>query len=317
MIRKIALAAAPLAALGGLMFSAGAAHADTPPTTVTAVTHVTNRPDNGHGTPSLWAYDTMNRTLTVTLAAPQPKSTPAGDLAYNVSITDKGYFSAIQGAFTPNQSITAGAKIAHHVAGSLNGSYALTVFAPAGDALTGTVPATEDDNFGTPLVTTTDWASQAFATKVGVTVQGGKYEWDYATGDHNGGTCEKWVDSSENGDGNAVADGNITGKICYVPRPYLYGGHAVDIAPTRENVYFSLGGVKTPTWVHFQIFGPGPIDGHQGWVLAQPGENVGVYTGLSANHTYVSFYTPVTGRYSTTQIPGSHGGHVTFISNQG
>ena len=85
MFRKTLAAAAGTAAVfGGLAFASGVAHAaTTPPTTVNATTHISNRPDNGHGTPPLWSYDTMDRTLTVTLDAPQPTTgVPAGNLAY-------------------------------------------------------------------------------------------------------------------------------------------------------------------------------------------------------------------------------------------
>lgn len=157
---------------------------------------------------------------------------------------------------------------------------------------------------------------------------GGKAEPDYAhaLADAQAGGSDSQVTAAfivlDTGNPDAVVnltnvtyDGNaVVPQPAPVAEPYLYGGHATVIANTRENVYFSLGGVKTATWVHFQIFGPGPINGHEGWVLAQPGENVGVYTGLSYHHTYVSLYEPVTGKGSTDQIPGSAGGHVTFVS---
>lgn len=98
----------------------------------------------------------------------------------------------------------------------------------------------------------------------------------------------------------------------YAPVPRLSHGHAVFIAPTRENVYFIQSGAAS--WDYFTIVGPGAINGHQGWVYGQLGLNAGVYSGLEYGHGYTVFYQPVTGRYSTTPVPGSHGGYVYFVS---
>lgn len=98
------------------------------------------------------------------------------------------------------------------------------------------------------------------------------------------------------------------------PVPVLSHGAATFVAPTRENVVFDT---TITTWVHFQIAGPGAINGHQGWVHAIAGQlNTGVYSGLEANHTYAVFFTPVDGQGSSVQIVGTHTGHVTFISNR-
>jgi hypothetical protein len=98
------------------------------------------------------------------------------------------------------------------------------------------------------------------------------------------------------------------------PVPVLSHGSATYVAGTRENVYFDT---TISTWVHFQIVGPGPINGHDGWVYAVAGElNHGVYTGLDANHTYTVYYTPVEGQGSTVQIVGTHTGYVVFVSNR-
>ena len=98
----------------------------------------------------------------------------------------------------------------------------------------------------------------------------------------------------------------------YAPVPRLSHGRAVYIAPTRENVYFIQSGA--PSWDHFLIVGPGAINGHQGWVNGKLGLNVGVYTGLLYHHGYTVFFQPVTGRGSTTPVPGSHWGYVYFVS---
>lgn len=210
MIKNIlAAGAVVLAAAGGAAALSGTAHAA--PTTVTAHTYVTNRPDGGHG--GTWAYDDFTRTLTVTVAAVQnPADTAAHLTDYTATITDDGQFHAIIGVLAPNQ-VVPGVKITRSVSGEMDGTYALTVTAPSTDTLTGTVPASENDNFGAPAVTTTNWPVQAFASATGVTVNGGAYNWTYKA------QCETWVDSSANGDGNLAGDGNITGKSCTPPPP--------------------------------------------------------------------------------------------------
>lgn len=202
------LLAAGAVALAGLTATAMAAHAA--PTTVTAHTAISNRPDSGNG--GTWAYDDFGRTLTVTLAAVQNPADTAKHLTdYTATVTDNGDFHAIIGTDTPNQ-VVPGLKIASGVSGEMHGSITYTITAPSTDTLTGTVPATENDNFGAPAVTTGNWPAQAFATSAGVTVtEGSTWSWTYST------RCETWVDSSANGDGNLAGDGNITGKSCTPP----------------------------------------------------------------------------------------------------
>ena len=98
----------------------------------------------------------------------------------------------------------------------------------------------------------------------------------------------------------------------YAPVPRLSHGHAVFLAPTREDVYFVQSGAAS--WDHFTIVGPGGINGHQGWVNGKLGLNAAVYWGLEYRHGYTVFYQPVTGRGSTTPVPGSHWGYVYFVS---
>lgn len=188
------------------------ANALSAPTTLTANTAVSNRPDNGHGTPNTWAYDTFNRKLVVSVATDQNTcgTLPTGDICYVAAIQDNGTFDTILGAGTPNGT---GGQINHHVSGAMAGNYSLTAVAPAADTLTGVVPASEDDNFGTPKVTTTNWLTQAFVTPGDVVVSGGDYSWVYTS------TCEKWTDASNNNDGIGKGAGNITGlNLCVVAK---------------------------------------------------------------------------------------------------
>lgn len=207
--RVIGAGAAAVAAVTVLGISGGAAHAA--PSTVTAHTQVSNRPDGGNG--GTWAYDDFTRTLTVTVAAVQnPADTAAHLTDYAAQVTDYGQFNAIVGTLTPDQAVP-GAKITGSVRGAMHGSISYTVTAPSADTLTGTVPAAEDDNFGAPATTTSAWPKLAFASPAGVTVtENSDWTWTYTT------RCEAWTDSAANGDGNLLADGNITGKSCVPPR---------------------------------------------------------------------------------------------------
>jgi hypothetical protein len=98
--------------------------------------------------------------------------------------------------------------------------------------------------------------------------------------------------------------------------PVLYGGHANEgINASREDVFVSLRNVDA--CLHFQIVGPGRINGHEGWVPAHVGENEAFYGGLLQHHGYTVNYEAVTGpadcsAHSTTLWPDSHTGYVFF-----
>jgi hypothetical protein len=303
---RLAVLAVPviLAGTAGVAFTANVASAAP---VVRAVTHVTNAPDSGNG--GNWAYDNYERTLVITLDATPPPGVPGTDFAYTATVSDRGTSSAIVGADTPNQ-VVPGAKIAHSVSTSMNGEATYVITAPKTDALTGTVPGALDLHFtaATGNQTTTNWPKQAFASPTGVTVAyahgGDAWSWTYRT------ACEAWTDSGTNGDGNLAHDGNITGKICAVPR--LYDGAAVYVSPVRENVTFKQ---TIGSWDEFKIVGPGPINGHIGWVQAvgHGVTNAAVYGGLNANSGYTVFYTPETHKYGH-QILGTHTGYVYFVS---
>ena len=214
MIRKYGIIAAVLAAATLPMLGAVSASAVITPTSVTATTAISNRPDGGHGSPSTWAYDTFTRKLTVTTAPDAMCSgLPSGDTCYTATVSDSGTFETILGAGTPNGT---GGQINHHVSGTIAGTGSYVFYAPGTDTLTGTVPATEDDNFsssGSGFVSSGNWPAQAFATPADVVMNPGEnvYSYKYAS------TCESWTDSSTNNDGQGAADGNITGlNFCAV-----------------------------------------------------------------------------------------------------
>jgi len=297
--------AVPALALGAVLAAGSTAHAV--PATETAVTHVYNAPDSGNG--GTWATDAFDRTLTVTLDSPQPASVPVGFLAYTATVSDTGTFTAIAGALTPNQVIP-GQKVSHAVNGTLSGSAAYTIVAPAADNLGAVLPANLNAG-GTALAgqySTSLWPAQAFSPSAGVIVTLGNWSWTYATP-----AGESWTDGSTTGDGNLVADGNITGLLAApVILPKLSHGHATATSPVHETVSYQQSGAAS--WDEFYIVGPGGINGHHGWVNGKIGVNFGYYSGLLPHHTYTVYYTPVKGQGSSVQIPGTHTGYVVFVS---
>jgi hypothetical protein len=303
--KRLAAALAVPLAVAGVAVAAGTAHAA--PTTVTATTHIYNDPDSGNG--GVWATDAFNRAVTVSVAADQT-GIPAGSVRYTASISDSGTFVTHAGADTPNQYI-AGQKISHAVTGTFSGSASYVIVAPSGDVLGSTFPADLNANNATltGAQSTSDWPEQALTPDTGASVTLGNWSWTYT--DKAG---ETWVDSSVNGDGNTVADGNITGLTVMPTKvPVLSHGHATSTAATRETVSYQQSGAAS--WDMFYIVGPGAINGHRGWVYGSLGTNFGYYEGLEANHGYTVYYTPVEGQGSTVQIPRTHTGYVYFVSN--
>jgi hypothetical protein len=317
MFKKILAAAGSAVAVAGLAVFGAGGSAYAGPAAVTAVTHISNAPDSGNG--GTWAYDDYTRTLTVSVD-PSQAGASAGDTLYLASVTDHGEFHAISGADAPNQ-VVAGVKVSHAVTGAFNGGATYVVSAPSSDTLTGSVVADLNDHFAAAAgdKTTTSWPVQAFGSASGVTLaytdSGNGWSWNYKT------ACESWTDAGTNGYGDLAGDGNITGKACtvaFTSAPQLYDGQAQWVAATRENVEFKITQSEPgPQWVKFVIHGPGPINGHEGWVPAYGDGtlNQGVYGGLNGNAGYTVDYYPVTGQGSNHLVPGSHLGYVWFTTS--
>lgn len=293
MINRKHLAAVPVAALALAALGLGtAAHAA--PATVTAVTHVVNRADSGNG--GTWAYDNLTRTLKVT-----PGATSS---TYNAVVTDKGTFTTVQGALSPNQA-TAGTKVTRAVKGTFSGSIKYTVTAAAGSTLTDVATATENDMLAAPAGenTTGNWPDRAFTVKP-ASVTEGDWSWTYKT------AAESWTDSSADGDGNVLADGNITGKVTAPAKavPYVYAGHVLTVSQDKATVGWSDSKTGWPTasqCVEVYIYGPGftsPNGGaHVGFTCnnGDQAANIGVLWGLHKGSTYALFVRPATGTYGS------------------
>lgn len=348
MLKKLALAAAPLGALGALALGSGVAHAATP-TTVTAVTQVSN-----HQESPLWAYDNFTRTLTVTLDTTSTDCSAVtgfdatfnatADTCYTATVVDKGTSDTIPGNPTPNTSSTA--KISHAVQASMNGGASYILFAPKDDVLSAAAVKTAvDDNFGatTAPYATSTWPAAAFLTaagapdfanvKVNYQDNGNAWSWTYKT------ACETWVDSGTNHGGALPGDGNITGILCPTPpppavTPYVYGGHVVTVNNNRATVAWSDGGdwpsknQCVEVWISGYGFGQwnqadptNPGTSHVGFTCnnGDQAANLGYLSGLAAGHTYALRIVPATGSYgpgNNHPIPGAHVGYVDVFTTR-
>jgi hypothetical protein len=238
-------------AVGGAALGAGTASAGTVVTVVTGVTHLTNNGDSGNGAISTWADDDFSRTLTVTASS---DCTPVTGLTcYTATVSDSGSFTArIGNGDAPNPASTTdpGTNIASAVTGSLKGSASyLFETAAAPNALNIPVNLDNDGVYQADGITSTrDWfenafpAESAFYNSAGIALVNGaasdtalqdNWTWAYSTG------CESWTDSSANGDGGEVGDGNITGTVCVTPPPLtppgcdsaIVGNHEANSTP--------------------------------------------------------------------------------------
>lgn len=223
-MRAKSIAVAVLAA-AAVLAGAGAASARTVPVSATSHTWITDDPDNGHGTPSEWAIDTIYRTVTVTRGAQVTGAdcglAPAAACwSYTAVLKDAGSFRTIPGAGTPNQACAgcAGEKVkSPAVEGVLSGTYTISFYASSGTPNASLVAKTHDDHgqAASDPFTSSTWPKQFFpaGTSFGGAF-GGPYSWTYTALVMKGFfqfTVQQWVDSSANNDGNAPGDGNITG----------------------------------------------------------------------------------------------------------
>jgi hypothetical protein len=216
-------------AAAALAVTAGTASA-TPQPSVHAVTHITDRPDGGNGSPDpYWADDTMTRSITITLTGGAP-----GAYTFTAKLKDKGTFTTIKGKQTPNQSGPyAGETVKSKVTGKMTGyvDYSFTASALPSSAPNAGIPVTENDHGNVPSDSTTTWYELAFpsGTHFGGTGEGA-WSWTYkatVTTVTSQQVClaphfcwpvpvvhvshQQWVDAYNNGDGDLPADGNVTG----------------------------------------------------------------------------------------------------------
>lgn len=213
-LRMLTAAGAAVAVAGLLVLAAAPAAAAIADDDAcrTVVAHLTDRPDNGHGTPPVWALDTVTRTVKVCHAEDAPAPAAAVEVKtwdYTATLVDEGTF-VTKGSATGSPN--AGIALTAGMHGTVHGAATFAKFtAPHhwgywveafdGKSFTGSAPSG-----------TGDWIKNLWSDGFSGT-QITDYKWTYET------CTETWVDSSEEGNGDGTADsaGDITGKACPTP----------------------------------------------------------------------------------------------------
>lgn len=241
---KILKALVPVAAAAGILFSTAAASASTThPAFIFgdahSITHVVADPDSGGN--GNWALDNFWRSASVSV----PVTTPLADCgagatacySYTATITDRGAFATIPGAFTPNQG---GLNAGRHIDGVVRGS--MSGYGDFGTFYADAKPSTAL-NAGVPFLIVGSPASSLFPERLfpaGTTFEGlNEAVWSYGYTAHvthwvpvlrwvtickhghrihvlrtvwvRCTVTQHWTDAYNNGGGQSLTAGNITG----------------------------------------------------------------------------------------------------------
>lgn len=313
MLSKLVKALVAPAAIAGVLavpaVASAAPHATVknaaPHATVKAVTHLTNYLDYGYAGP--WAADNLQRTATVTLLGSAPTSScPGAGTCYQYTgrISDTGTARAFTGAFSPGAQAV---KITGTPTAKVNGHAVVNFFASSNAPTGALVPKTLS---GYSSLADANWVKQFFPSTTKFSANNftlATYTWTY-TDTKN---CQIWVKAYNVSKSNS---GDITGvSYCTRPSPHgwvrLSGGRSSSVSPTRENYSWVQ---SRPSWDMLRIVGPGPINGHVGYVNAMhPGRVYAYYTGLESKHTYVVTIQP---QFTPGGAPAGPSGRVTFVT---
>jgi hypothetical protein len=126
-----------------------------------------------------------------------------------------------------------------------------------------------------------------------------------------------WIGIGDNASGTVTATvASVDGKaLVNSPPPaaavvVLSHGKGTAVAPTRETVTWQQ---SSPSWIKTVITGPGPINGHVGYVDVTGSTGTAAYTGLESGHTYTVHTYP-----EATKNGASVGttGYVTFVTEK-
>jgi hypothetical protein len=303
--KLVKVIAAPAAIIGVLAVPAVASAA--PHATVKAVTHLTNYLDYGYSGP--WAGDNLQRTATVTLLGTAPVSSCGGSpvaacYQYTGRISDTGTARAFTGAFSPGAQAV---KITGTPTAEVNGHAVVNFFASSNAPTGALVPKTLS---GYSSHADANWVQQFFPSTTkfsSINFTLATYTWTYVDRKN----CQIWVKAYNVSQPNS---GDITGvSYCTHPSPHgwvkLTGGRSSSVSPTRENYSWVQ---NRPSWDKLTIVGPGPINGHVGYVNAMhPGRVYAYYTGLESKHTYVVTIQP---QFTPGGAPAGPSGRVTFVT---
>jgi hypothetical protein len=248
---------------------AGPAAADDPSVTTqnstcdngpkTVVTHLTNRPDSGHGKPdgSPWALITMDRKVTITkVEAVQPLNALNAEYpwSYHAVVTDEGTFVTKGGAhLSPNK----GDKLVADTKGKVSGTFSVDF--TAGKCFNGYKGNFADKTYsGDEPASTSAWVAKVWGAdeRFHITTNlDANYRWSYTT------CSEQWLDAYNNNDGQANGAGDITGKACPTPAPTASatapasaGGQAGGLPVTGSNTGMLAGGAAVLVAVGAGLF---------------------------------------------------------------
>ncbi len=185
----------------------------------TAKTHLTGRPDSGSGGNN-WAADNFTRVATVTSQGSAPTTNCIGltgyavsgpCYAYTASLKDSGWFTAIVGQLTPNQTLNPHGTFGRTVTGTLNGYGNFTTFYATTKPSAKLVPKTWTP--ASPADPSSSWPTLFFAAGTVSTTNEATWGYFYTAHVISAGlpTTQRWADTYNNGAGGALGDGNITG----------------------------------------------------------------------------------------------------------
>jgi hypothetical protein len=300
-LAKVLVAPAVIGVLGIPAIASAAPHVN-----ASAVTHLTNHPDSGYS--GTWAIDNLKRTASVTLIGPVSTSNCPGATTcyeYTGRISDTGTARALTGATSPGAQ---GVHIHGTPTATVRGN-AVVNFDASSNAPTGALVPRSLSGVPNPAKqSTTNWVKQFFPSNTHFgTISMPTFRWTYVAARD----CQTWVDAYNVSRSNS---GDITGVNYCHTRPHprvirLSGGRAYAVTPTRENYSWVQNG---PSWDRLTIVGPGPINGHVGYVNAMhAGRVTAYYTGLLSGHTYVVTIQPQRTRGGA---PAGPSGRVTFVT---
>lgn len=201
---------------------AHSAGATPPPDCKTVTTHLVNRPDHGHGTPDVWALDTVTRTVKVCAQPPatlQAEKIAIDTWTYTAELTDVGTFLTQAGVHgSPNN----GASLAGGVHGAVLGVATFAKFTAPHDWGYWDASTLDGKTFnGSEPTSTSDWLKLLWKDGFsGSSIT--KYSWVYQTCVDKivkSGWVEQWVDASFNNDGQNANAGDIRGRTCPTRSP--------------------------------------------------------------------------------------------------
>lgn len=234
-----ALAATAVAGVAGAAMAAPAyATTDPAPETKTISTHIVDREDGGHGTPSVWALDTFDRTVTITggpnyvipgvdeveveakiadTKQEQPNITLCDLVShlklrwtYHAVVKDNGTFVTEGGeTSSPN----AGAALADGVPGTFEGGFTADFEAAAHWCSFDASDVDGQTIQGEDATSTSKWVSALFGEEFKGSSINEDWSWKYKT------CTESWWDAADldSNDGTTDAAGDITGLPCPTP----------------------------------------------------------------------------------------------------